>query len=407
MPEFIYKARDISGIMMEGVVEAASAGEASTVLADRQLAVVTLVPRAKRRFYDMSLSSLGALFSGIKARDIVVFSRQLAVLVSANVAIVQALRTVQRQTNNVKLRAVLGDAANDVEAGSRLSTALGKYPKAFSAFYTNMVRSGETSGRVEEVLNYLADQLEKDYDLISKVKGSMYYPIFIICGMIVAGFIMMAFVVPKLTDVLTENGGELPLPTKILIGVSHFFAGYWWLMLLVIGGGIAAVVWYLSTPAGKRVLSDFELHIPIFGGIFQRLAVVRMVRSMKTLLEGGVDAVSALEVTADVVGNLAYRDLIIQTISEVRDGRPLSTVFVQHPRTVPAMVSQMLTVGEETGRLTEILDKMANFYSREIDNLVGGLVTLIEPVIILIIGVAVALLVSAIILPMYSMANSF
>jgi type II secretory pathway component PulF len=407
MSEFIYKARDISGVMVEGIVEAPTAGEASTVLADRQLSVVTLVPRTKRHFYDLSLSSLGAIFSGIKARDIVVFSRQLSVLVSANVAIVQALRTVQRQTNSVKLRAVLGDAANDVEGGSRLSTALGKYPKAFSAFYTNMVRSGETSGRVEEVLNYLADQLEKDYDLLSKVKGSMYYPAFIVCGMIVAGFIMMAFVVPKLTQVLTDTGGTLPLPTKILIAVSSFFAGFWWLILIVIGGAIGAGIWYTSTPDGKRLLSRVELRIPIFGGIYQRLAVVRMVRSMKTLLEGGVDAVSALEVTADVVGNLVYRELILQTISEVRDGRPISTVFTQHPRVVPAMVSQMLTVGEETGRLTEILDKLAGFYSREIDNLVGGLVTLIEPIIILIIGVAVALLVAAIILPMYSMANSF
>jgi len=407
MPEFIYKARDITGVMVEGVVEAPSAGEASTVLSDRQLAVVTLVPREKRRFYDLSLTSLSALFSGIKARDIVVFSRQLSVLVSANVAIVQALRTVQRQTNNVKLRAILGDAANDVEAGSRLSTALGKYPKAFSAFYTNMVRSGETSGRVEEVLNYLADQLEKDYDLLSKVKGSMYYPAFIVCGMIVAGFLMMAFVVPKLTEVLTENGGELPLPTKILIGVSSFFAGYWWAMLVVIGAAVGAAIWYASKPNGKRLLNEIELRIPIFGGIFQRLAVVRMVRSMKTLLEGGVDAVSALEVTADVVGNLIYRDLVLQTISEVRDGRPISSIFVQHPRIVPAMVSQMLTVGEETGRLTEILDKLAGFYSREIDNLVGGLVTLIEPIIILVIGAGVALLVAAVILPMYSMANSF
>jgi type IV pilus assembly protein PilC len=407
MPEFVYKARDITGVMVEGIVEASSSGEASTVLADRQLSVVTLVPRVKHRFYEMSFSALGTLFSGIKSRDIVVVSRQLAVLVSANVAIVQSLRTVQRQTNNVKLRAILGDAANDVESGSRLSAALGKYPKAFSAFYTNMVRSGETSGRVEEVLNYLADQQEKDYDLISKVKGSMYYPAFILCGMIVAGFIMMAFVVPKLTAVLTDTGGAIPLPTKILIAVSGFFSGYWWAMLLIIAAAVAVGIWYSMTPDGKRTINLIELRFPIFGGIFQRLAVVRMVRSMKTLLEGGVDAVSALEVTADVVGNVVYRELIMKTVSEVRDGRSISSVFSEHPSTVPAMVSQMLAVGEETGRLTEILDKLAGFYSREIDNLVGGLVTLIEPVIILIIGVAVALLVSAIILPMYSMANSF
>ncbi len=407
MPEFIYKARDITGVMVEGVVEAATAGDASTVLSDRQLSVVTLVPRNKRKFYEMSLSSLSTLISGVKARDVVVFSRQLSVLVSANVAIVQALRTVQKQTTNVKLRAFVGDIANDVESGSRLSAALGKYPKAFSAFYTNMVRSGETSGRVEEVLNYLADQMEKDYDLVSKVKGSMYYPAFILVGMVIAGFVMMAFVIPKLTSVLTEMGGEVPVPTQILIAVSRFFASFWWSIVILAFAAVGVGAWYVSTPRGKRLLSVIELRIPIFGRIFQRLAVVRMVRSMKTLLEGGVDAVSALEVTADVVGNAVYRDLILKTIAEVRDGRPMSSVFAANPRTVPAMVSQMLAVGEETGRLTDILDKLAGFYSREIDNLVGGLVTLIEPVIILVIGIAVAGLVAAIILPMYSMSNAF
>ena len=405
MPEYLYKARESSGQIVEGVVEAMSIADASTVLADRNLSVVTLVPREKKKVYEMSLGSL--LGAHVKKRDIVVFSRQLAVLVAANVAIVQALHTVGRQTMNAKLRAVVGDAANDVEAGGRLSAALSKYPKVFSPFYTNMVRSGETSGRIEEVLNYLADQLEKDYDMISKVKGSMYYPAFIVCGMVIAGFVMMAFVVPKLTAVLTDTGGALPLPTKILIAVSGFFAAYWWAMAIVGIGGIAALVWYIQTPDGKRIADIFLLRMPIFGGIFQRLAVVRMVRSMKTLLDGGVDTVTALEVTADVVDNSVYRDLILQTIKEVRDGRPISTVFAAHPRTVPAMVSQMFSVGEETGRFSDILDKLANFYRREIDNLIGGLVTLIEPIIILIIGVAVALLVSAIILPMYSMSNSF
>ncbi len=403
MSEYLYKARDVTGVIVEGVVEAASTGDASTVLADRNLAVITLVPRAKRKAYEVDL---GMLFSGIKKRDIVIFSRQLSVLVAANVSIVQSLHTVQKQTTNVKLRAMIGEAANDVEAGGKLSTALGKYPKAFSAFYTNMIRSGETSGRVEDVLNYLADQLEKDYDMISKVKGSMYYPAFIVCGMIVAGFIMMSFVVPKLTEVLTENGGAIPLPTKILIAVSGFFANFWWAMAAVMIGGVVAAIWYAQTEDGKRLIDKVELHIPIFGGIFQRLAVVRMVRSMRTLLDGGVDAVSALEVTADVVGNVVYRDLILQTIKEVKDGRPLATVFAKHPKTVPAMVSQMLSVGEDTGRLSSILERLGGFYTREIDNLIGGLVSLIEPIIILIIGVAVALLVAAIILPMYSMSSS-
>jgi type IV pilus assembly protein PilC len=404
MPEFLYKARDIDGQTVEGVVEALSMGDASTVLSDRQLNVITLVPRAKRKVYEIPL---GAFLSGIKRRDIVVFSRQLAVLVAANVTIVQSLRTVAKQTTNAKLRAMVGDAANDVEAGGRLSATLGKNPKVFTPFYTNMIRSGETSGQVEQVLNYLADQMEKDYDMISKVKGSMYYPAFIIIAMLGIGFAMMAFVVPKLTETLVEAGGELPWPTKVLMAVSGFFASYWWAMIIVIAAGVAMLVWYLSTPAGKRRFDLISLRLPIFGGIFQRLAVVRMVRSMKTLLDGGVDAVSALEVTADVVGNEVYRDIINQTVREVRDGRPLSTVFLKHPKSVPPMVSQMFSVGEETGRLSDILERLAGFYTREIDNLIGGLVTLIEPVIILIIGAAVLMLVAAVMLPMFAISSSF
>jgi len=404
MPEFLYKARDVNGQTSEGVVEAISMGDASTILADRQLSVITLVPRAQKKIYEISIESL---LSGIKRRDIVVFSRQLAVLVAANVSIVQSLRTVAKQTANIRLRAIVGDAANDVEAGGRLSAALGKNAKVFTPFYINMIRSGETSGQIEQVLNYLADQMEKDYDLISKVKGSMYYPAFIICGMIVAGFVMMTWVVPQMTAVFAESGGTLPLPTRMLIAVSGFFSSYWWAMIIGTGLIVAGAIWYFSTPDGKRAYDNFTLRIPLFGGIFQRLAVVRMVRSMKTLLDGGVDAVSALEVTADVVGNAVYREIILQTIKEVRDGRPLSTVFLKHPKTVPPMVSQMFSVGEETGRLSEILERLANFYAREIDNLVGGLVTLIEPIIILIIGVVVGLMVAAIILPMYSMTSSY
>lgn len=404
MSEFLYKARSIDGKIVEGVVEALSVGDASTVLSDRQLAVVALVPRVKRKVYEIPL---GSFFSGIKRRDVVVFSRQLAVLVAANVTIVQSLHTVAKQTTNPKLRVMVADAANDVEAGGRLSAALGKNPKVFTPFYTNMIRSGETSGQVEQVLNYLADQMEKDYDMISKVKGSMYYPIFIIVAMFGIGFAMMAFVVPKLTQTLVEAGGVLPWPTKVLMAVSNFFASYWWAMMIVIVVVIVGALWYLSTPDGKRQYDLFTLRVPIFGGIFQRLAVVRMVRSMKTLLDGGVDAVSALEVTADVVGNEVYRDIIEQTVREVRDGRPLSSVFLKHPKSVPPMVSQMFSVGEETGRLSDILDRLAVFYSREIDNLIGGLVTLIEPVIILAIGAAVLLLVGAVMLPMFSISSAY
>jgi type II secretory pathway component PulF len=235
----------------------------------------------------------------------------------------------------------------------------------------------------------------------------MYYPAFILAGLVVAGFIMMTFVVPKLTAVLTETGAELPWTTKLLVGTSAFFVDFWWVVLLLAGAAGGFLFWFVRTPEGHRFVGLFSINLPIFGGIFKRLAVVRMVRSMRTLLEGGVDTVTALEISAEVVGNDLYRELILETAREVRDGQPLSSVFAANTKVVPAMVSQMLAVGEETGKLTEILGRLGDFYSREIDNLIGGLVTLIEPIIIVLIGVAVAIMVAAIILPMYTMSQSF
>jgi type II secretory pathway component PulF len=403
MPEFIYKAQESGGDIVEGIVEAENAGEATTILSDKGLNVVSLLARETKTTIDQPIQ----LFVRVKQRDIVIFSRQFAVLVAANVAIVESLRIVARQTTNSKLRMILGEVADEVESGTKLSAALGKRDKIFSLFYVNMIRSGETSGRLDEVLNYLADQMEKDFDLSSRVKGSMYYPAFIIVGMFVAGFVMMAFVIPKLTEVFAESGTQLPFSTRVLIAVASFMAAYWWLIAIVAIGGVVWLVWWFGTEGGSRVWGFVSIRIPIFGQIFQKLAIVKVLRSMKTLLEGGVDTVTALEISADVSGNALLKDILLKASKDVRDGQPISVALSKETRVVPIMVSQMIAVGEDTGKLTEIIDRLSSFYSREIDNLIGGLVTLIEPVIIVIIGLVVAFMVSAIMLPLYNMSQNF
>jgi type II secretory pathway component PulF len=403
MPEFIYKAQESGGDIVEGIVEAENVGEATNILSDKGLNVVSLLARETKTKLDQPLQ----FFVRVKLRDIVIFSRQFAVLVAANVAVVDSLRIVARQTTNGKLRMILGEVADEVESGTKLSVALGKRDKVFSLFYVNMIRSGETSGRLDEVLSYLADQMEKDFDLTSKVKGSMYYPAFIIVGMFVAGFVMMTFVIPKLTEVFTETGGQLPFSTRALIAISGFMSAYWWLLAIVIVGGSVWLTWWFRTERGSRVWGFVSIRIPIFGQIFQKLSIVKVLRSMKTLLEGGVDTVTALEISADVSGNALLKDILIKASKDVRDGQPFSIALSKDTKVVPIMVSQMIAVGEDTGKLTEIIDRLALFYSREIDNLIGGLVTLIEPVIIVIIGIVVAMLVSAIMLPLYNMSQQF
>ncbi len=401
MSQFEYKARDDQGRVVQGVIDAPSENVAASILVDRGMIVLSLTER-RSDYFKLGID----IFNRIKPKDLVVFSRQLAVMASASVPIVQALRILVNQTEHPKLKTIVSDIADEVDGGAKLSQALAKYRNVFSDFYIAMVRSGETSGRLDDVLNYLADQQEKDYDLTAKIKGAMIYPIFILSGLFVVGTIMMVFVVPKLTAIIIESGAQLPFATRALIFVSQALRSYWYLLFIalfvVIGGG-----WYFSRRgAGKKIVDRLKLKIPVFGGLWQRIYLVRMTRSLSTLIAGGVPLTTALEVVADVVGNSVYEDLIRRTIKEVEDGNSVATLFLQS-EAVPAMLSQMMSVGEQTGRLDEILQKITDFYSREIENLVNNMVNLIEPMIMLLMGVGVGLMVAAVIMPMYQLASSF
>ncbi len=387
---------------MEGIVEAGSSELAEATIRDRGLSEVILEDVAAKSIWQISID----FFERVTIKDLVIFARQLAVMEGAAVPLVQSLRTLAKQTVNKKLQKVVLTVADDVEAGSRLSLALGRHPDVFSDFYVNMVRSGETTGRLDEVLTYLADQQEKDYDLVNKIRGAMMYPAFILVGMIGVGIVMMIFVIPKLTNVLSESGGKLPLATRILISTSSFLANYWWfLLILAVAAGLGLRMW-IKTPKGRRLWDKIKIQIPIFGFLFQRIYLVRTSRSLTTLLAGGVDLVPALEVSADVVGNSFYKDLILQTKKEVEDGNSITSVFARYSE-VPSMYSQMLAVGEETGKMNEVLGRLTSFYGREIDNFVANLSTIIEPVIMVVLGLAVGTMVAAIILPMYSLATQF
>jgi len=345
-------------------------------------------------------------FERVKVKDLVIFSRQLAVMASASLPLVKSLHIMVDQTENPLLQKVIMKVADDVEGGSKFSQALAGYPKIFSNFFVSMVRSGETSGRLDNILNYLADQQEKDYDLTSKIKGAMIYPAFIVFGLVAVGVVMMVFVIPRLTSVLTESGVELPLSTKILIGMSGFMATYWWLLVIIIIGAISVVKLVLVTNKGRYGWDVSKVRVPIFGQLFKYIYLVRITRSLFTLLQGGVPLPQSLEITADVVSNEMYKRLIIRTKKEVDDGNSISTIFMSSS-SIPPMASQMMSVGEKTGKLDHILEKLTGFYSREIENMIANLVSLIEPLIMVVLGLAVGIMVAAIILPMYNLASGF
>ena len=402
MALFDYSALNDEGVEESGVVEADDPSVGIATLKDRGLSVISITERKETKGVSVELKFLNR----VKTKDLVIFSRQLAVMVSATLPVVQALRILTRQVDNTRMKIVISEIADYVDGGASLSEAFGKYPDIFSNFYISMVRSGEAAGKLEEVLNYLADQQEKDYDLMSKTRGAMIYPAFILFGLLGVGVVMMVFVLPKLTDILKETETELPTATRILIWTSDSMVSYWWLFLFGFIALIAGFTYYRKTATGKRQTDYLLLKLPIFGPlIFQKIYLVRFTRSLSTLITGGVSITEALEITSQVVGNEVYKQVIEDTVAEVKDGNSIASVFLVSP-VVPHMLAQMLSVGERTGRIDAVLVKLSEFYSREVDNAVASLVTLIEPIILMLMGVAVAVMVAAILLPMYNLASS-
>jgi len=400
MPVFKYRAINRNKQAVSGLVEAPSDTAAAGVLKEKDLAIISLAEKAGKANMEIEIPFL----NNVKPKDVVIFSRQFSVLISAGVALVQSLRLLTEQTSNPKFRKIIVAVGEEVDGGARLSDSLEKRADVFSPFYVNVIRSGETSGKLDEVLNYLADELEKDYDMTSKIKGAMIYPAFVLFALGGVAVVMMVFVVPKLTDMMKETGGELPLATKMLMAASGFMLGYWWLILLILGGIIVGYRLFVKMPAGKRIVDTTLLGLPIFGKLYQKIYLVRFTRSFQTLLIGGVNIARALRICADVVDNYVYKKLILDTKEKVEDGDSVSSVFSESNK-VPIMVSQMMSIGEETGKLDVVLDKVTDFYTREINNTVANLMTLMEPIIMIFLGVGVGVMVAAIILPMYNMAG--
>lgn len=399
MPTFKYRAKTKSGRTLIGNVDAPSFHLAEESLKERNLEIVLLAP-ARAKF------QIPGLHAKVKSRDLVIFFRQLSTLAGANVPLVQSLDTLSKQTANPELTRILAAVTDEVEAGTRFSLALSKHPQVFHPFTVNMIKSGETAGRLADVLNYLADQTEKDYDLVSKVRSAMMYPAFIIVGMVIVGIVLLVFVIPQLTAVLIESGAKLPLTTRMLIGASTFTKRFWWLILIALVGAGVGLKLALRNPEFREKFDKLKLLMPILGPLYQRIAMARLTRSLQILLSGGVDVVGSLEVVSAIVGNSYYARLVRETKREVADGSSMTSVF-SGESLVPPMVTQMLAVGEETGQLIPILEKITSFYTREVDNSVATLVSVIEPLLMVVIGIGVGLVVSSIILPMYQLAGQF
>ena len=405
MAQFKYKARNKADEIIEGVIDADTREKAAELLMERELVVTNITAIAVKAGF---LEAIDRFLNKVSKKDLAIFLRQLSILISAAIPLVQALRMLAAQVEKPLLKKALATMVDEVEGGTKLSSALERYPNIFSNFFINMIKSGETSGKLDETLNYLADQQEKDYELQSKITGAMAYPIFIISLLIVAGFVMMTFVLPKMLGMFAELGPDVQLPatTRILIATTGFFQAFWWLILL---GFFGLVIWtrvYGKTPQGRRFFDRLKLRIPIFGSLFTYIYLVRFTRSFSTILVGGITVPQGLRIVRDVVGTSVFEDLIDETIKEVEDGNPVSSVFTR-TKYIPSLVSQMLAVGEQTGRLDDVLAKVTSFYVREINAMIENVISLIEPAIMVLLGVGVGIMVAGILMPMYSLTSQF
>ena len=332
------------------------------------------------------------------------FSKELSILLMAGIPLVEALRIQHDQEENAYFREQLFLIANMIDDGSSFSSALSCFPNIFSTFYVNIVKSGEASGTMQESLLHLADYIEKQYLLNSKVKNALMYPGVILGGFGVVGAVMMAFVVPQLTSIFRENEQELPLPTKILVLVSDFMKDNFFLLIIATIVLIYGIKKYIATQEGKENLDKLIFKIPKFNSIFQKFYVARFAKNLSMLIKSGVPIISALKISGDVVGNEIYKKIVYSSIDEVKIGGSVAYAFERSDQ-LPPLVPRMIRIGEKTGKLDTVLEDISDFYTKEVNIAVDGLMALIEPILIFILGAGVGILVSAILMPIYQMTE--
>jgi type IV pilus assembly protein PilC len=400
--EFNYVAKTKAGEAQTGLIEAVDERSAIETLQARGLVILNLNKTSSVPLFLKDFK----MFQRVAPKELVSFSRQLSTLVSAQVPLLSSLQSLGRQTENKYFKEIVLEIANDVENGTIFSRALANYPKVFSNFFVSMVKSGEASGNLENTLGFLADYLEKQYYLMRKVVSSLSYPAFILVSFTLIAALLMVLVVPQLTSFLKESGQELPLMTNLIIGLSNFLRSWWWLLLLITLGGSYYLYYSVKHfDSARRRWDLFKISLPVFGKkVFYKIYIGRIAENISTLIQGGLSILQALQITSEVVGNKIFEEIILEAKEDVRVGNSLSSSFIKH-KEMPAMVVQMIATGEQTGTLDIILKKMAQFYSKEIDATVDSISQLIEPILLVVIGIGVAVLVVAILMPIYNIAN--
>jgi type IV pilus assembly protein PilC len=396
---FNYQAIDGNGQNLRGSIDAVSIDVAITSLQQRGFVISLIAPAASGSVLEKKFN----FFGGIKNKDIVLLSRQMATLFQAQVSALRIFRLLASEVERPALKDVLLTVSDDLQGGSSISDALSKHPAAFSNFYVNMVRAGEEAGKLDETFGYLADYLERSYEVVAKARNAMIYPAFVMSAFVAVMVLMMVVVIPNLSAILLDSGQAIPIYTQVVITVSNFFVHYgvFLLVALIIGGFF---FWrWARTPQGSYAIDRAKIAAPFFGNLFSKLYLARIADNMNTLLLSSIPIIKTLEITSSVVDNAVYKDILKGTIEEVKSGKSVSDALSEH-KEIPGIMVQMMKVGEESGELGNILKTLARFYTREVSNAVDTIIGLIEPAMVIMLGLGVGFLLASILLPIYNIS---
>lgn len=401
MPQFIYTAVKKDGTRETATIEAGSLLSAGHQLKEQGLIPVELEEKHEQKFWTWVKNA-----ASVPLKEKIVFIENLHLMLKAGIAVPRGLRIITKQSRNKKFKNIMEQMANSVEAGKSLNEALADYPKIFSHIFVSMVKVGEMSGDLEQSLEYLSIQLEREHDLKSKTRGAMMYPAVIVIAMVIIGILLAIFVLPKLTSTFKEFNTELPLTTRIVVGFTDFTSAHPSVILIGLVVFVVSFILGLRTEAGKRGFDWFILHMPIINPIIKKINLARFSRILSSMMKSGISIVEGLQVTAEAMDNVYYKEVLMETSANVKLGKPLTQALSQHDKLFPVIVTQMLEVGEETGNIEAILQQLAESLEAEIDNTMKNLSSIIEPLLLLVIGGVVGFLALALISPIYSIGQN-
>ncbi len=396
---FNYEAITNTGEKKHGAVDAVSKDLAILAVQRHGLIISSIEEEGLKKVI------LGISFGQkVKMKDVVIMSRQISTLFDAQVSALKAFNLMATNTENKALVKVLEEVSEDIKSGVSISMALSKHPLVFSNFYVNMVKAGEESGKLTQTFSYLAEYLDRQYQLTSKTKNALVYPGFVIGVFITVMIAMFTFIIPKLKDIILTSGKEPPMSTKIVFFVSDLFVHYWVFLLIAVSLIVIYIFHYANTPSGKAFFDHFKINFPIVKNIYTKLYLSRIADNMDTMLSSGIPIVRSIELTGAVVGNRIYEDILKDVTEKVKSGSSLSDAFSKYPE-IPPIMTGMIRVGEETGALGNILKTLGHFYNREVNDAVDTLVSLIEPIMIVFLGLGVGILLASVLMPIYDIAG--